>query len=253
MPLSQAKIDQYHRDGQISVPDLLTSDQLDTLRQRIEDIAENRLDFPEDCLEYEPGVEQRRSLLTLRKINGPADHDPFFVEHAAAPALLETVQALLGPDIKLFGDQIFMKPPGGLEKTYHQDSPYFKIEPMALVTAWVALDEVTLDNGCLWVVPGSHKNGPLEHSEPWMVGDRQDMKIPDNAFQRHREIPITLPAGGVSFHHSLLLHRSGPNKTPHHRRGMATHYMSSQSRWTGEPADKPKYPLLTGQEFADCV
>ena len=253
MPLDQAQIDQYHRDGHLSVPGLLTQVQLDALRQRIEDIAENRLDFPERYLEYEPGVERERSLATLRKINGPSGCDSFFVEYAATPALLDAIESLIGPDIKLFSDQIFMKPPGGMEKTYHQDSPYFHIEPMALVTAWVALDEVTLENGCLWIVPGSHKNGPLEHSEPWMVGGRQDMKIPDSAFDRHREIPITLPMGGVSFHHSLLLHRSGPNNTPHPRRGMATHYMSSRSRWTSVPADKPDYALLRGREFPDCV
>lgn len=253
MPLSQAQIEQYRRDGHVTVPDLLDGEQLKALGQRIEAIAEGKADFPEAGLEYEPGARQERSMATLRKINWPSLHDDFFVEYAAIPALLEAVEALLGPDIKLFGDQVFMKPPGGIEKTYHQDSPYFNIEPMALVTAWVALDEATEDNGCLWVVPGSHRNGPLAHSEPWMVGERTDMRIPDSAFERDREIPVPLPRGGVSFHHSLLLHRSGPNRTDRPRRGMATHYMSSRSRWTGDPAAKPEYPLLRGRAYAGCV
>ena len=150
-----------------------------------------------------------------------------------------------------------MKPPGGIEKTYHQDSPYFKIEPMALVTAWVALDDVTLDNGCMWVVPGSQRNGALDHSEPWKVGDRLDMRIPDSAIDEAKsangEQPVTMRAGGCSFHHSLILHRSGPNRTPHFRRGMATHYMTARSRWTGAPAEKPDYPLLAGREYPGCV
>ena len=167
--------------------------------------------------------------------------------------LLTAAADLLGPDIMLFGDQVFIKGPGGIEKTYHQDSAYFHIEPMAIATAWVALDDVNLENGCLWVVPGSHREGLVDHSEVWMVGERQDKKVPDAAIDHQREQPILLQAGDCSFHHSLLLHRSGPNKTTTRRRGMATHYMSARSRWTGAPQDKPDYPLLRGRAHAGCV
>ena len=103
------------------------------------------------------------------------------------------------------------------------------------------------------VVPGSHKGGALDHSEVWMVGDRQDMTVPETVFDRNAEESITMKMGDCSFHHSLLLHRSGPNNTPHRRRGLATHYMSAQSRWTGAPEDKPEYLLLRGREFPGCV
>jgi phytanoyl-CoA hydroxylase len=258
MPLSTAQIEQYHQNGHLIVEGLLNDTEVKTLRQRIEDIAEGRVDFPAHCMEYEPGAQKEASRTTgrmaqLRKLNECYRHDPVFLEHAQRPAILDAVEQLIGPDIKIYGDQLFMKPPGGMEKTYHQDSPYFEIAPMALVTAWIALDDVTLENGCMWAVSGSHRNGPLAHSEPWQVGDRVDMRIPDTAFDRSKEQPITLKAGGCSFHHSLLLHSSGPNNTPYFRRGMATHYMTAQSRWTGAPEDKPDYPLVRGQQYADCV
>jgi phytanoyl-CoA hydroxylase len=110
-----------------------------------------------------------------------------------------------------------------------------------------------LENGCMWVIPGSHRGGPLEHSQVWMVGDRKDMCVPDSAFDRNREVPITMQAGSVSFHHSLMLHRSGPNNSPNRRRGLASHYMSARSRWTGSPEAKPDYPLMRGREFSGCV
>ncbi len=142
---------------------------------------------------------------------------------------------------------------GGVEKTWHQDSSYFSIEPMALVSSRVALDDVTLDNGCLWVVPGSHKLGPLAHSQVWMVGERQDMCIPDTAFDASREQPIVMRAGDCSFHHSLLLHRSGPNRTSQRRRGIATHYMSAQSRWTSTTEAQPTFTLLRPGSSRMCL
>jgi phytanoyl-CoA hydroxylase len=189
----------------------------------------------------------------LRKINRGANIDPVLGAHSRRESTLDCVESLLGPDIKFFSDQFFIKPPGGIEKTYHQDSPYFTIEPMALVTAWAALDDATVTNGCLYIVPGSHRNGALDHSEAWLVGDRTNMRIPDREIDRSKEHPVLLKAGDVSFHHSLILHRSGPNTSSQFRRGYAVHYMSARSRWTGDPAEKPGYPLLRGKEFEHCV
>ncbi|SVB69514.1 uncharacterized protein METZ01_LOCUS222368, partial [marine metagenome] len=114
------------------------------------------------------------------------------------------------------------------------------------------IDPADKDNGCLYVIPGSHLHGAVDHSEPWMVGERRDMRIPDEVIDRDRERPITLRAGGCSFHHGLLQHRSGPNRSDRFRRGMATHYMTASSRWTGEAA-QPAYHLLHGREYEGCV
>ena len=254
MKLCQEQVAQFHQKGYIVVEDLLSTDEVETLRQEVVDIVEGRSDFPAAKIEYEPNPGPDVAPIDrLRKLNECALNASVFMDHARNSAILDVVEDLLGPDLKLYGDQMFLKPPGGMEKTYHQDSPYFKIDPMALVSSWVAMDDVTQENGCLWVVPGSHKGGALDHSEVWMVGDRKDMTVPEAAFDRNAEEPITMKMGDCSFHHSLLLHRSGPNNTPHRRRGLATHYMSAQSRWTGAPEDKPDYLLLRGREFPGCV
>ena len=251
--LSPEQIAQYQQDGYTILRNALSAEDLHELRTHIEGIASGALPFPEANIEFDPNAPQQRHIDHLRKINGPSECDAFFRDHAMRGALLTAAADLLGPDVKLYGDQVFIKGPGGIEKTYHQDSSYFHIEPMDLATAWVALDDVTLENGCLWVVSGSHREGLVDHSEVWMVGSRQDKTVPDAAIDRQREQPILLQAGDCSFHHSLLLHRSGPNQTTTRRRGMATHYMSAHSRWTGAPQDKPDYPLLRGQEHAGCV
>jgi phytanoyl-CoA hydroxylase len=250
--LSSEQIETFEEQGYLVLEDALTPEQLSRLDTHVRQIAAGETNFPPAHLEYEPGAEDRR-MESLRKINECCIHDQFFVDHAQHPKLLAAAVDLLGPDVKLFGDQLFMKPPGGIEKTYHQDSPYFTIEPMAMVTAWVAIDDVTEENGCMWVIPGSHKRGALDHSEAWMVGDRQDMKVPDAAMDLTKEQPIVMTAGSCSLHHSLLLHRSGANTSDRFRRGLATHYMTARSRWTGDPAKQPEYQLLAGQTHEGCV
>jgi phytanoyl-CoA hydroxylase len=155
--------------------------------------------------------------------------------------------------VKLFESQLFMKPPGGVEKPYHQDSAYFTIEPMALVTCWSALDDVTVANGSMWVIPGSHLGGVVDHGEPWQIGDRIDKRVPASAMDLASEVPMVMPAGSCSFHHSLLLHSSRPNRTNHSRRGFAVHYMTARSRWTNPSKPAPNYRLLRGREYPGCV
>ena len=176
---SKKRADIYQAQGYLDVEQLLQPNEVAELCERTHQIAEGQgADFPQQFLELEPGANGVRSAKTVRKINHCAENDAVFMKFATLDRILDIVEELIGPDIKLFGSQLFMKPPGGVEKPYHQDSPYFSIEPMSLVTCWIALDNVTVENGCLWVVPGSHCLGPLPHSERWLVGDREDKRIP---------------------------------------------------------------------------
>lgn len=245
---------EYQRQGFLVVEDLLPTDVIKSLRARITDIGERRVpDFPGEDIEFEPGENGNEWSSSVRKINRCAENDAVFMAAARDIRILDIAESLIGVDIKLFGSQCFMKPPGGIEKPYHQDSAYFTIEPLSLVTCWIALDDVTEENGCMWVIPGSHHGELHDHSQPWDLGGRIDMQVPDEKIDRSRETPITLSAGSCSFHHSMLLHRSGPNESESHRRGLAVHYMSSQSRWTHPHMPQPTYPLLRGREYPNCV
>ncbi len=253
MTISAETIRRYEEDGYIVVERLFSRAEVEQLGRRIEEACSGKSGFPEEDLEWEPGGPRVRDIRHIRKLNNGVCHDDLFRRFATDPRILDVVEGLIGPDIKLFGDQLFIKPPGGIEKTYHQDSPYFKIAPMALVSGWIAVDDVSEANGCLRVIRGSHKLGPQPHSDVWMVGDRKDMKIPDRLIDRGLERKIEMEAGSVSFHHSLLMHSSMPNLSASFRRGYAFHYMSAQSRWTGDPATKPEYELLRGREYPGAV
>lgn len=241
----------YQESGFLVCPNLLAADEAEALRRRTREIAEGLVPYPVGDVELEPGA-TATSLATLRKLNRCAENDAEFLAHARNPKILDVVEELIGPDIKLYASQCFMKPPGGIEKPYHQDSAYFGIEPMDLVTCWTALDDVTTKNGCMWVIPGSHRRGLVEHAE-WIVGGRADKQVPRQLLDLDAEVPIVMPAGSCSFHHSLLLHKSAPNRSANPRRGLAVHYVSAASRWTGDSRQKPKLTLLRGREFAGGV
>jgi phytanoyl-CoA hydroxylase len=249
-----SRLETYQERGYLDVAGLLRPEEVAELCERARQLAEGQgPEFPQNFIELEPGARGPCTAQTVRKISKCAEHDAIMMKYAKLGRILDIVEELIGPDIKLFGSQLFMKPPGGIEKPYHQDSPYFSIEPKSLVTCWIALDDTTIENGCLWVVPGSHRLGALPHSEKWMVRDREDMRVPESAFDRSREAPITLARGSCSFHHSLLLHMSHPNRSQTSRRGLAFHYMTSKSRWTDPDKPQPKYLLLRGREYPGCV
>ena len=245
--------EQFREQGYLVIENLLSEEELERVRQRTEDLISGAVPgYPTRDIELEPDAETTE-LATVRKLNRCAENDPVIRDHARNPRILAIVQSMIGPDIKLYSSQCFMKPPGGVEKPYHQDSAYFPIEPMDLVTCWTALDDVTLEKGPMWVIPGSHRQGLRDHGQVWMVRGRRDQQVPAELMDRSRETPLIMSAGSCSFHHSLLLHGSTPNRSDSSRRGLAIHYMSARSHWTDKENPQPSYLLLQGRESPGCV
>ncbi len=122
----------------------------------------------------------------------------------------DLVLAAVGPDARFFREQVVSKQPGVDDVVpWHQDHAYAPLQP-AFVTCFVALDEITPANGCLWLRPRSHEGGPAPH-------------VPAGAIQRLRDdgdegVPVPLTKGSVVAFSSLTHHRSGPNDTTHVRR-----------------------------------
>lgn len=178
-------------------------------------------------------------------------YDPVFRAYAQHPKIVSIAVDLLGPDVKLYTDQMLLKPPfHGSAKPYHQDSPYWPIDPMELVTCWMALDDATIENGCMRFLPGTHRLGLRKHSHlegPHIVpeGWEEMSKRPD-------EVAVELRAGSCSFHHSLVLHETSPNRSPRPRRAMTTAYMRAESRYTGEPL-QPEFLSVAGRSYPGCV
>lgn len=156
--------------------------------------------------------------------------------------LLDAVESLIGPNIRLILCQGLYKPPHtGDEIKWHQDNHYFQVDkPDCVVSCWLTLDDVTAANGCMWVIPGAHTR-PLAH-EAISTG----FHIPDT--DESNALPLEMARGHCMLHHGLMPHRTLANTTASPRRALAIHFMDataqlSESRRT-EPAEN--IPVVRG-------
>jgi len=244
----------FERDGFLVYGPMLGAEEVEMLRERLDAMASgehpasDRLGIRLEAEAERGGLSDVLPRDRVWQVIGATRHDECFAAHARNPVILDVVQELLGTeDLKLFTDQALMKPAfHGSEVSWHQDSAYWtSIDPPALVSCWTALDPVTEENGCVRMIPGSHRSGVIPH--------RREVFLHAEGIDITRAVPVILPLGGCSFHHSCTVHGSGPNRTPHRRRGFVTSYMRADSRWRGDPAKKPEFPLVRGREHPGCV
>ncbi|MGG4034263.1 phytanoyl-CoA dioxygenase family protein [Paenibacillus cisolokensis] len=195
---------------------------------------------------------------SLRKTDNAHWSDPVLRRVATHPVIGEIAARLMNADkIALWHDQLLYKP-GRADRRHtanvgwHQDYVYWQCcaEP-SLVTAWVAFTDVDLSNGCMQVVPGSHKWGLVKVNdffEQNLEKQQEQMELPDG--QAFRPVPLVMKAGQVSFHHALTIHGSGPNTTDSPRRSMAVHLMTGDTRYrSGTPAEgHMNVKLLNGRD-----
>ena len=249
--LTTEQKEHFERDGFLAYGPIITAEELAAVRARIDAIADGETSVPESQIRLEqdyidgklPGVQRRDAVWQML---GLANHDDVIDRLVRHPRILDAVASLLGPDIKYYSDQVLMKPARhGSAVNWHQDSYYWSIEPQNLVTCWLALDDATLENGCMCFIPGTHKDGIMEHAR----NDQRTMKI--EGVDESKIIAAPVPAGGCEFHHSLVLHATSQNRTPYRRRAIAMTYMNARNRDPRNP-DR-RYPLLRGQEYPGCV
>lgn len=136
------------------------------------------------------------------------------------PSLLALLTRLMGEQPVMFQDMALMKPPKiGAEKPWHQDNAYFELPLDRLVVGvWIALDAATPQNGCMHLIPGSHRKGPALHFQ------RRDWQICDTDVDVSHAVMAPLGFGGCLLFHGLMQHGTPPNTSPTRRRALQFHY-----------------------------
>ena len=255
--LTDGQLADFRRDGFLIVEDLVDPDMIARLAERADLIASGQgISVGEQYIQLEApfldaGAGIKGGATAVRKMYQLARHDEVLREHAVSDRLVDVIADLLASDdLKLYNDQLFMKPAyHGGEQDWHQDSQaWLNMFPMDMLAAWTAIDEATVANGCLWMAVGSHRWGMIPNAARERVESLLDGDWPT--------VPIELRSGSVSFHHSLTYHRSGANRSPHRRRGYATHYMRARTWYLPELRERPDLlPFLSirGREFPGCV
>lgn len=220
--LSESEVEAYETLGFVVPEFRLSADRLAQLKDALDRvISANPETRPEKLVSVHLKQERGEGVVG----------DDVFLEVARDEGILDLVEQLIGPDIILWGCQAFCKPPGdGMEVPWHQDGQYWPIRPLATCTVWIAIDDSVVQNGCLRVIPESHKENTL-HSH--LKEDRTDIvlnqRVEDAVFDESTAVDVELEAGQMSLHDVYLIHGSNPNRSTRRRAGLAIRYMPATS------------------------
>ena len=231
MLLTQDQLDEFHLRGFVKGSRVLDDGQVETLREELRRVMEGRTERKPirqtNLLDNSEKAKQTGQDTIVQVVNIWEASTPF-LELVKHPEITATVSRLCNntDTLRVWHDQIQYKPPhtGGM-LDWHQDHPAWPmIVPADLVSAWVALDDVEVENGCMWMVPGSHRWGKVP-----LVTDPDGTVSPDaSCLPEGVEVriePVPVKKGEVCFHHCMTWHNSRANKTDRPRRAFATHYM----------------------------
>jgi hypothetical protein len=220
----------YRRDGFVAVPDLLRPAEIEVLKAEGLAIAAGRRGpvlgaAAQGARAGEAIMGEVLAVHFPHKVSAPIRA---VMRH---PAVVRMLTALVGPNVKAMQTMLFVKAAGKPGQAWHQDETYIPTRDRSLCGAWIALDDATVENGCLWFHPGSHQPGVLWRTQPHgeVRFDPSDEAV-GHPFDREGGVPVELKAGGVAFFNGYALHRSLQNRAASgYRRALVTHYMSAES------------------------
>ena len=176
-------------------------------------------------------------------IHFPHKISPIMHNYLGHTHMVDVLTSVIGPNVKCMQSMLFIKAAGKPGQAWHQDEYFIPTRDRSLIGGWIALDDATVENGCLWVIPGSHKQGII-----WPTHYQQDARFDcaEEAFsfpyKDEDAIPVEVKAGTIVFFNGYLLHRSLPNRAAGgFRRALVNHYMSAESLlpWMAHRAGEP--------------
>jgi ectoine hydroxylase-related dioxygenase (phytanoyl-CoA dioxygenase family) len=215
--------EEYERDGYAVFRQVLDPGTVAVVRTHLADLLARH-------------PERRGEQLTHELMAG----DATWCRIVADDRLLDVAERFLGPDLALFASHYIAKPPAdGQPVLWHQDAAYWPLDPMEVCTVWVAIDASTTENGCMRVIPGSHR-GPVHGVRDGAVASVLGSEVAADV-DESSAVPVELAPGDVSVHHPNLVHGSEPNHSAHRRAGLTIRYIPTSTRIL-EPARG--FPLL---------
>ena len=261
--VTQEDINFYQETGFIQYKNFFDSEEIRSLREALNSaVAANR----DRILGEENGGRGREDyeLVFNQMVNLWVDYPAvkeftFHKRLAAAGRLLSKSK-----HVRLYHDHALIKPSGQVSKetNWHQDAPYWPMDPLGSFSAWVAVDDVDRENGCLYFTPRSHKFGKQEPIKLGVKGESIVAKMKEKGYEVKEPVSMEMAAGGVTFHHGCNFHYAGPNRTDEPRRAFAIIYIPDYVKFTGShdaaggademeaggPWDHPLHPILAGEE-----
>ncbi|HSI73428.1 MAG TPA: phytanoyl-CoA dioxygenase family protein [Fimbriimonas sp.] len=234
--LTVEAIQTYRQDGFLAVANVFSAAEVDAAREGLAHLVAGGNPTYDDIY-YERFAAERLDDLSaqeridaVRKLAYYVEFEPRLKALSHHPKILRAVQTLIGgSDPWMFQDMGMLKPPGGREKPWHQDKAYFDFPvDTPVVGVWVALDPVGPENGCMFVLKGAHRLGPVIHfnRRDWQICDTDIRRLNDG----WKSVAVPLEPGGILFFDGLLPHGTPTNRTQSRRRALQFHYAPSHTQ-----------------------
>jgi phytanoyl-CoA hydroxylase len=233
--LDEEQVRFFVEQGYLVVPDLMDAGELEELKREIVVVARDHYKRENSTVVSED-ADDSEVLKSILCIHQPHFVSPIIEKYVRHPKICGILSQITGAhlpwwdgSVKCMQSMYFVKPPEFQGQAWHQDEIYIPTRDRSLIGAWIAVDDATQENGCLWIVPGSHKTGYLysqrEHDNP----DEFDSAPESYGFDESDEVPVEVKAGTLVFFNGYLLHRSRKNRSDIYRRVLVNHYCNSWS------------------------
>lgn len=232
---TEEQVNSFVQSGYLILPNLISSVELQELKTDTSFIS--RGGYPNNSLQPLPAdMSDAEVLQNILCIHQPHYVSPVmkkYVQHPQICGALSQITAAHLPhwdgSVKCMQSMLFVKPPNFQGQAWHQDEIYIPTRDRSLIGAWIAIDDATVENGCLFIIPASHRPGYLYPQHPHGNPDEFDFAPESYGFDESQEIPVEVKAGTVVFFNGYLLHRSLKNRGTGYRRVLVNHYMNAWS------------------------
>lgn len=222
----------FYRDfGYLVAPSLFSNEEIDELRHEASRIFRGQRGSVEGLVPVSDKESDEEVLKKYVAIHFPHKISPVVKKYLSHTGILDILARTVSPNLKCMQSMLFIKAPGKAGQSWHQDEYYIPTRDTSLVGAWIAIDDATIENGCLWIIPGSHKPAYIRKRIPNSSPEYADVDTVDvSGFPEESFVPVEVSRGTVVFFNGYTLHSSLRNKTSDHfRMALVNHYMSAES------------------------
>ncbi len=226
-----ANVDFYKKNGFMIAEGLFSMAETEEIRAETLHIFQGGRGMIEGLQEAGSGETEFDILRKYLCIHFPHKLSPVICKYLSNNKITGILQEIISPNVKAMQSMLFVKAPGKPGQSWHQDEYYIPTRDCSLTGAWIAIDDADIGNGCIWVVPQSHKPAKIYSRTVYKGEEYGEHDIIDSTeFDESKAVPVEVKAGSVVFFNGYLLHSSGRNHSKDRfRRALVYHYMSAES------------------------
>jgi phytanoyl-CoA hydroxylase len=229
--ISQENIQFFKDNGYLTAKSLFTSDEIEELKADTAKIFRGEYGNVEGMLKVSKDDKDSDVLEKYVAIHFPHKISTVIKNYLNHKAVVNILKKIVSPNVKCMQSMLFVKGPGKAGQSWHQDEYFIPTRDKSLIGVWIAIDNANVQNGCLWLVPGSHKPGYIMPRIDNTSDEYADLDTIDiSCYKTEDVVPIEAASSDVVFFNGYLLHSSQRNKTTDNfRTALVNHYMSAES------------------------